>query len=108
MSDYYHFLMPTSEMHPRIYLGERVIFDKSKAPDVDDDVVIVLTNGEVKVRLLVDVTDEYIVVSTYEPGSTEYLDRASVSNMWPVAWREDPDRHDRLRGGDQEDGGARA
>ena len=106
MSDYYHFLMPTSEMHPRIYLGERVIFDKSKAPEVDDDVVIVLTNGEIRVRLLVEIADEYFAVSTYEPESLEHLDRASVANMWPVAWREDPDRYDQLRGSGQEEGAA--
>jgi hypothetical protein len=93
MSDYYHFLMPTSEMHPRIYLGERVIFDKSEAPEIDDDVVIVLANGEIKVRLLVEIADEYFVVSTYEPAS---------------AWREAPDRYEQLRGGDQEEGAARA
>jgi hypothetical protein len=108
MSDYYHFLMPTSEMHPRIYLGERVIFDKSEAPEIDDDVVIVLANGEIKVRLLVEIADEYFVVSTYEPASAERLNRASVANVWPVAWREAPDRYEQLRGGDQEEGAARA
>ena len=100
--------MPTSEMHPRIHLGERLIFDKSEAPEVDGDVVIVFTDGEIKVRLLVEISDEHFSVSTYEPGSIERLDRASVANMWPVAWREDPERYARLNGGVQEEGGARA
>jgi hypothetical protein len=91
--DYFHLLMPTREMHPRIYMGERVIFDKNQAPESDDDVVIALVGGGIKVRRLIEIAEEHFVVGTYEPESTERISRASVLNMWPVAWREDPDRY---------------
>jgi hypothetical protein len=101
-ADYHHFLMPSRDMHPRIRKGERVIFDKSDSPEVDDDVVIALADGSIVVRRLIDVTDECFTVGTYEPERADRLDRAAVANMWPVAWREAPDRYEQLRGDSSE------
>jgi phage repressor protein C with HTH and peptisase S24 domain len=84
---YFAVAVATDDMHPRMQLGESVLFTSARAVRADDDVLIVFENGSYAIRELIDIDERRIVVHTYSPDVTSEIPRSRVAHIYPIVAR---------------------
>lgn len=74
----------SQEMFPRFLAGEYVLYEETDDAAPGDEVVLVMRDGSIKIRKLIERTNSRVRVAMYSPSSAVTFEASGISAIHPV------------------------